>query len=227
MAPLQPCQLSARAGSARPSNYACRPTKNSAAGSCQCPLDGTCHECSATRRHRRKRNARITWRGNSSPEFWMFLILLVVLLVVVVPWMIGQLKACLLSGRMSKIATIAKNQRKVHERSHRTHSGMTHEHRAERADPCNGCCDDHLNPGWVHGGRLYLPRQERQTVFKRTGVTVGRTVLQASDSDRFASVRDTAQTRRRRQRLRATASRRRHRQRRSGVDCYPAWTEGS
>jgi len=35
----------------------------------------------------RKRIARITWRGNSSPEFWMFLILLVVLLVVVVPWM--------------------------------------------------------------------------------------------------------------------------------------------
>ena len=31
--------------------------------------------------------ARIKWRGNTSPGFWVFLILLVVLLTVVVPWM--------------------------------------------------------------------------------------------------------------------------------------------
>ena len=35
----------------------------------------------------KKRVARIKWRGNSSPEFWAFLLLIVVLLTIVVPWM--------------------------------------------------------------------------------------------------------------------------------------------
>jgi len=38
----------------------------------------------------RKRVARIKWRGNSSPELWLFLILIVVLLVVVIPWMMNH-----------------------------------------------------------------------------------------------------------------------------------------
>jgi hypothetical protein len=38
----------------------------------------------------RKRIARIKWRGNSSHEFWIFLVLLVLLVVVVIPWMMKQ-----------------------------------------------------------------------------------------------------------------------------------------
>jgi len=35
----------------------------------------------------RKRVSRIRWRGNSSPEFWVFMILLLVLLLSM-PWLI-------------------------------------------------------------------------------------------------------------------------------------------
>jgi hypothetical protein len=38
----------------------------------------------------RKRVGRIKWRGNSSPELWLFLILILVLLVVVIPWMMSH-----------------------------------------------------------------------------------------------------------------------------------------
>jgi len=38
----------------------------------------------------RKRVERIRWRGNNSPEMWIFVILLVFLLTVVVPWMMNH-----------------------------------------------------------------------------------------------------------------------------------------
>jgi hypothetical protein len=36
----------------------------------------------------RKRLRRITWRGNTTPEFWIFVVFMLILLFVIVPWMI-------------------------------------------------------------------------------------------------------------------------------------------